>query len=297
VLLCIPIVLVAGCAGIDEMAGLQAYPIRLHRPMNVGRRMHMAVEARSSMITHAYDDTEIVEEAFEEITYNFAGDIAVLAVGTNGLPWKVEIRIEHLTRKEKDKADVILPQGSVVLAWDDGKDLHYKTGGEKAGAGVRRALGLMVVLRRDQTTVDELYPATAPKRVGESWSIDRELAAKEAAENGLTIEPDNITGQATLTAVTGPPGAREMEILSETTSRHAVAAQPGPFGLRRLTHLHRARTRYPLDTEELPKTWSWERTLRFSGRRRRGPDTPILRLECVFSDQVKGTTRALPARP
>lgn len=292
-LLWLPVFLITGCGSIDRMADLNTYPIRMHRPERVGDRVQATIEARSSVMIHVYDETDVIEESFEDVTYTFAGEIKNLAVGTNGLAWKIEITIDHLIRKKDNKDTSLLPHNTVVVVWDDGSDQQCTVGETPLDDATRRPLGIMFALRRKQTTADQLYPAGTPKRLGETWSVDRDVAAREAAEYGLSIDPENITGQATLTAVTGPPNARIIQILTETTSRRAILAQPGPFGLKTVTHMHRADLHYPVDAFLPPTAWSWERTLHFSGRRRRAPDGPILKMECVFSDHIKGHSRTV----
>lgn len=47
-------------------------------------------------------------------------------------------------------------------------------------------------------STDDTYPPKGPRKVGESWAIDKEAAAKDAALHGMTIAPMNIKGKATL---------------------------------------------------------------------------------------------------
>ena len=108
----------------------------------------------------------------------------------------------------------------------DGKPA-FKSGGEDVSAEAAEALGEFFSDNEEKDMdIDAVFGTSEKKKVGDSWPIDAEAAAKGLADTGLQIPADKIKGELTLHGVVERDGVKCLDIRGEMLLMEMKAPMP-----------------------------------------------------------------------
>ncbi len=216
-------------------AAEKAYAIVLHRPSHVGDKFNDTVKVNSTRKATVTVAGEVVNEATETRTFELSGVVAVTAVNKRGDETGTTTTIERFVKMEGDKATPLLDKGAVVvMTVEDGKRKYALQDGPLPEEA-RSALDTMHPgkVREDKLTDDDVLGTKEPKKVGQSWPINADAAAREAnAAGGMKIESKDVKGTLKLAGVKTIEGKECLEVTGEMTVENVklgdgVASPPG----------------------------------------------------------------------
>jgi hypothetical protein len=117
----------------------------------------------------------------------FVAEERVVAIGSTGKPTTVQYTIEAFEVTEGGAPTTALPAGTVLTverATQPGADPRMHVNGRDVAPEVAAALGIVVSRRSSDTSDDDVFGSTTPRRVGERWGINAALAQREMAASG-----------------------------------------------------------------------------------------------------------------
>ena len=152
------------------------------------------------------------------VTYSM--DVLDLRDGDAGRRQRFTVR--SLLRGEAGRPDrTLLPPGAVVEALKrNGVELHLVNGEEPREGELTYILGL--VMEHDDGNdrlIDEVYGGDTPRRVGETWELDRGAFQARMAAHGVSNSPDRLSGRATIEARVLTNGVDCVRIKMESLNR------------------------------------------------------------------------------
>jgi hypothetical protein len=184
-------------------ASAQDYEIKLVRTVKVGDRYGVVATGTTEQHMTMTVAGQPAPPRDQVMAANLTAKAEVLAATPGGRESKSRFTITKLTRTAGPQADEPLPAGTVVVAERVGTKTEFKVGDAPVSPDVAKVLGMLISMESDQGANDDVVFGTkARQKVGDSWPIDANAAAADAAAKaGLKIDPANITGTATLAEV------------------------------------------------------------------------------------------------
>ncbi len=179
----------------SSVAVAQDYPIKLNRPEKVGNEFRMAAVGNQTSTTTIKMDGKALEPQNQAVAVTFNAAVKVLEVNKNGEPSKMTLTVEKLSVKQGGAAAAdALPKGAVITASVKGGKSAFEVAGKAVEPETAAALDLVVSLGQGGASDDEVYGTKDRKKMGDQWSMNSELAAKDAAKQDITVSKENITG-------------------------------------------------------------------------------------------------------
>jgi len=176
----------------------QDYEIRLTRPDKVGERYRATVSTRTVRKMAMSAGGRVLRRESEAFTLELVTDVTVLAIDKRKEASKMSLKIIKLNRVEGEDRKELLPKGTIVVtAIEEGKQV-FRIGERKVDKPLEGALSTLVELRTGEVTDDETFGTPDRKKVGDSWPINRESAAREFAAQGTPAAAENIKGKTAL---------------------------------------------------------------------------------------------------
>jgi hypothetical protein len=180
-------------------------------------------------------DAQIVMHPKEDFAVEYAAARTVLEVEAAGRPIKVSDVIEKLSLIRRGNRTELAKPGSVLVASTEGKKKRFEIDGRLVDAQSAKALEVVVDISQGGATDDDIFGTKSRKKPGESWEMNRALAAQDLAKR-TNVEARNLAGKVTLESVTHDPtgdilnltwqvtgDARPLQLPAAITSLH------GPF--------------------------------------------------------------------
>jgi hypothetical protein len=179
----------------------QKYAIRLSPPDHVGDRYRLAASGTRLQRASISKDGQVLQDATTEYRVDLNALVEVLEVDRKGEAIRKTITIDKMTKSEKGVETEVLKPGTVV--YTDGarpKDKQVSLMSGPLEGAVREALDLVVTNHRPNSpTDDELFGTVDQQGIGESWSINRQLAAEDLVNNGMLVSAESLSGKVSLT--------------------------------------------------------------------------------------------------
>lgn len=203
------------------------YVIRMDRPMQADFRFreHRSVTSQQAQGTKV-DGVQAQQEE-QRIEAEMVAVVHVLEVDERGRETRVKLEIESLTGRVNGQQVPMPTSGSELLVEraDGGQRVRLVDGEELDPT--QQAI-LQVVLQ-GQTTEggapqDAILGTDQPRRVGDRWSPDLELIARDFSKAGMILDPSEMEGEIELEGVEPCPGRDGEECLKVVTSFEAEEA-------------------------------------------------------------------------
>lgn len=179
------------------------YDIHFHRPVAVGARARIEVEGTKQTVMERRNGRTNETMRDDTTQVRFLAVERVLAVSASGKPTTVEYTVEAFEVTTAGQRSTPLAAGSVltvVRATQPGAEPTMTVNGRPVAEPVAEALGIVISRRQSETSDDDVFGSPTPRRVGERWGINAELAQRELASGGA---PDmRLTGNVRATEAT-----------------------------------------------------------------------------------------------
>jgi len=196
------------------------YRIQLLRPEKVGQTSRVVVSGSQKLVTTTTPATE--PPKCEKFAFEVKGIRRVLGTDRQGRTTKVAFTVDNCVKIEGQNKTEVVAQGTVVIASMAGGgklDIRCKDPNvtlSDSGSGiVGKFIGMHMPTELDS---EKVFGTDKPRRVGESWPIDRELVAKSFRDqNGKEgkLKKEDVTGQMKLAGVTKVDGIECLDLRAE----------------------------------------------------------------------------------
>ena len=275
-------------------ASRERHAIRFERPRAVGARYRVEASGEKSLRMEQQGQATPVRD--ERTVVRMLAVERIVAVNATGEPTSSEYTIETF-EVERDGTTVRpLARGTVVLverAISPDAEARMTVGGAPVASEIATALGIVVSRKVSGVSDDEVFGSTNPRRVGERWNINAEVAERELAANGLTDV--RLRGQVQATELTTVDNLPCLVLTATMTGRlGAIPNLPGTArfvnGTVETTH----RGAFPTDGTSRPPTSEMSMALDTTFTVNAGGGQPVQTLHMVVRDSLTEHVTLLP---
>jgi hypothetical protein len=205
----------------------QDYEIRLHRPHRVGEKEKILVVGKESQEMSMSSAGKVMREDKKEFTVELDCVSTVLAISPTGKVTRLSFEVSKLVRKDAGLQKEVLPRGTVVVASKAGRKTVFEVDGNAVAPEVAQALDLVMTVSGSDGTDDELFGTRERKRVGDSWSVNKE-AVTQMMSNDPRMAVKDVAGKVTLKEVVKDASGPRLLVTFDVTAKAAPAgATPG----------------------------------------------------------------------
>lgn len=230
----IAVSLLVGLVSFVSVCDAQEFKIQLDRPAKVGDTLDLTILGAGrwkTVVTISGKDPQSKEEAFG---ISLTGRIEALAVDDKGNPTKISVTVKKCTKLTGAAEKDLLADGDILIAeMKDGKTEFSLKDAGGVSPEVEKALELVIDLHDPRLSGDDaMLGTTEPKKVGESWPINSEVAAKNFQILGLPAKAADLDGKTTLTEDKKVDGVDSIVIKSEFAVHKLAGDLPEGASLR-----------------------------------------------------------------
>lgn len=168
-------------------ASRERHAIRLERPRAVGSRYRVEVSGEKTMRMEQRGTAAPVRD--ERMVVRMVAVERIVTVNATGEPIDSEFTIESFEVERGGTRVTALAQGTAVLlerATSPDAQARITVGGAPVASEVAEALAVVVSRKVSGVSDDEVFGSTTPRRVGERWNINSQVAERELAASGLS---------------------------------------------------------------------------------------------------------------
>jgi hypothetical protein len=279
-----------------SLVSAQDYEIKLHYPYKANQRFRYSVVAQESSQSTMSAQQKVVQNQKEELRVEMDSVMTVMEVDDKGRATKESHVIVNFVRQKGAAKEAVLAAGSRVTAWrKDGKPV-FEVGDKPAGEEVSKVLTLAISVSEGGATDDEIFGTTERKKVGDSWSINEELAKKDFATKPVAqaLEIQKVSGKTTLQNVTKEDDHDVLHLASTMTATLSPAAG-GKFSSGTMTLQITAGGKFPANGVEgaQEETGTMNMTVRMSGK----PDPNGPTIQMTATAKRTATHKTKPMKP
>lgn len=195
-------------------AGEEQYNVRFSHPDKEGDTYVRSVQAQFSV-----DSTRRVpgyppHRQQQSFTVELTGTVQVLAVDqTSGEPTKLSCTLSKLLRDGR----TVLGEGTVVIAENKDGDTKYTVDDEPVAPPVAQALTEVLPVHRPGApdNDDTIFGTSEPKKVGDSWPVNRDATARAFSHEGVEVDKDHVAGTVKLTGINESDGRKFLSFVAD----------------------------------------------------------------------------------
>ncbi len=189
--------------------------------------MPFASECKSSQVVTATIPGQPARETHETTTAQLTGTRSVLAVNDKGDATKISVTVSKCT----SNGNPVLDAGAVIVAERTGAaPATYMINNAPADEATGKVMELVLEMTDPGMPDDDSsFGTSQPQKAGASWPISAEQAAKAAAQAGVPVEKENISGTTTLVGADKVDGKEVLKITSNLAAKDLKG--PGPGGV------------------------------------------------------------------
>jgi hypothetical protein len=181
-------------------------------------------------------------------------------------------------RITKEGEQELVPAGRVLTAEGGKEDTTFTVDQGELSPDATEALELVFRMgEADGYNDDKIYGTAARQPVGGSWPLDPRAAAAEAAADGVTFEPADISGSLAVEKVEKVGDAECLRIGGQTTIKKFAAAAPENMTFESGSLKAKYSGLFPVDTGigTLAEQMSVTHTATFRGKNTEGKDVVV----------------------
>lgn len=205
----------------------QEYQVRFTRASKVGDKYRISIAATNVSSMKMTPEMPGMPSGKQEFAFDFASDVEVLAVDSSGQVTKETLKVVRFARTSGGETTQILAAGDDVVAQVENGEKTFTIKGAPADMEQAAALMGLVQLATGGLTEDDMFAPSGPKKVGDSWPVNRAAIAKSLAEDGSSIPEGNITGTVKLAGVTKVGGVDCLDVQGDVKCTGLSATFPG----------------------------------------------------------------------
>lgn len=212
---------------LTSIAGAQEYKVSLDRPQKAGQTYTISATGNSKSNTVVTVPGQVPQNQNEAFTVALDGTVKVLAIDDKtAQPTKLEITIAKALRDNKP----MFQPGTVIVAENlEGKTV-FTTGGMPLDQAAGAALDVIVSTHQPGEPSDNaVFGTDKPQKVGDTWMVDADAAARGSAKSGLPVDKNDIKGEVKLSGVEKVNGKDVLHIEADLNVAKIAATLPnGP---------------------------------------------------------------------
>lgn len=271
-------VMLALLTSLCTMTAAQDYEILIRRPFRAGQKYRLTASASQSEKTVLTVGGNVAENKTESFAFEIVADIGVLEVGKSGRPIKESLAIEKCILTKEGTATPLVPKGTVIVALVRDKKAVFEIGGQPVGEELEKALELAVSLDTGGTD-DEVFGTPERKKVGDSWPINADVAARSLGEITSPLNKENIKGATKLEEVI-KVGQEECVVLTAWLNVVGLApAMPPAFKVQKGELQAEFWGQFPVKTSLGPLEKSQKMTMSVTASGRPSPNDPEVTID------------------
>jgi hypothetical protein len=188
------ILIVCVVAGAIRNSAAQDYEIQFDRARKPGDRYEFHATQTKREVTTITKEGKVQRETDREVTSDFKGVVTVEQVDRQGKPLKLSIVVESFTVSDQGKP---LGKGDVLTAETIDDETRFTLDGKEVDPKLKGLLAELVKTKTSKSHADDqVFGSKERRRVGESWKINHEAAAKE-----MGMKPEVVSGSVKLEGV------------------------------------------------------------------------------------------------
>jgi hypothetical protein len=229
----LPVLLFASALLAQTAPAAKDYAIKLHRPLKVGQKFAFSASGTTKgCMAQTLDGKTRKQE--EEHSAELVGVEEILAVDEKGGVTKVAITVEKCVKIEGEAKTEAIPKGKTVIGQkvNGKKEWRVKDDPDPLSRDAVDVLELLVTLKAaTEATDDDVFGTTARQKVGDSWPVNAEAAAKDLKRLAPDLDKSDISGQVKLRGLMTVGGVECLEVTAELAVKNV--APPGlPAGVK-----------------------------------------------------------------
>jgi len=179
-----------------------SYPIKLFRPSHVGDtydwKKERSIQSRETVTMDGQQP--VVQDHVTKLRLECR--VTVQAVDKNGEKTEVVCAVHQCVVSTDGAVIDLLPAGAVLTAKNNNGNAEYAS---KDGELTKKQISLLGMLVRfsskDDPTLDEEFPTSAPLGVGARWDADIEKMAGISRRSGATVDNHDLSGEAVFLSI------------------------------------------------------------------------------------------------
>jgi len=265
----------------------QDYEIRLHRAVSTGAKYRIVASGQSFERIGLFAGGKQFDQKQEEISFDLDAIATALAVDQRGRPTQYTLTIEKFVVSPDGGNKVTLERGTVITGRLAGQRFVLTTGGTPLNALAAKAIGWVLPAPTTQGTDDDVFGTRDRKKVGDTWPINADAAARYLGEMlKASISGSNIKGETTL-ARAGTGAAGEVMMINGTFSMDGFSMTL-PDGVRILKGRMNASYlgHLPTDPQRLPFNTTMKMVSDMVGIRPAAGDAPEITFRTVAEQYI-----------
>jgi hypothetical protein len=241
---------------------------------------------------------DILRENDVTIHATFEGTKEILEVDDSkrGLKLKYTISKCTATIGNTAKVEELLQKGTEIIVEREGKRTSFLLNDKPLPRSITKILDLFVSIPgKSNTSDDDVFGSKERRKVGESWKIKTEKIAKYAADQGVKVDPKNITGETTLEKVVDIGGVKCLLLKGKITMKDVTPPLPPGTKIEKAAMKGIYSGEHPVDNSKdnyVPLKRAKELDMEMVARSPHPNGGEVL-LEMEMSQSVKGTIRLL----
>ncbi len=208
------------------------YVIKLERPEKVGDQLEVSASGMIRESTKASVGGKVVQKTDLAIDFEVQGTYDTLAADEKGRCTKCSLTVAKMVKIEDGKEVELLAPGKVVIAETKGQetDLQLKDPTDMLSEEAKKILDVSDLLSTHTGELaddDAIFGSSRPRKVGDSWDMNTELAARYFGRTLGAVKKEHFKGKMKLVGVTKVRGTECLEIHGVVT----VSPFPLPPGM------------------------------------------------------------------
>ncbi len=177
-------------------------------------------------------DSKSLSPRIRRWAYYLLADVTVKEVHESGLATREELKIRKLQATDNGHTVDLLPAGTLVRAHVAGGKEIFSIGKAPVNARAMKVLRYsMDLYKGDATTADDIFGIGEPKKVGESWALDKKMLLKSLKQSikssAMWPRLPDIVGKVTLVGARRIKGLDMLEYKIEARLENIAPKVPG----------------------------------------------------------------------
>jgi len=186
------------------------YKIKFNYQVKKGAIYKLKASGRLSESMTISGSTKALEEKNTTVSGKLEGTITVTEVDDMNREKIISLRVSKCTMSKNDDRNetVALAKGTRVIVRLQDPDKMFLINNKKVSSNIKKLLELFFSPIDNNVTDDDIYGTKERKKIGDSWNVNRAMAAKVLSKDGVVIQEDSIKGSTKLeniTTVNGKP--------------------------------------------------------------------------------------------
>jgi hypothetical protein len=196
----------------------QDYEIRLHRALNAGAKYRIVASGQAFERIGLFTGGKQFDQKEEDISFDVDATATALEVDPLGRPTQYTLEIEKFVASPDGGNRVTLERGTLITGRLEGQRFVLTADDTPLDALAAKTIGFLILAPTSTGTDDDVFGTRERKKVGDTWPINAEAAARYLGEMLKTrINSSNIKGETTL-ARAGRGAAGEVVMIGGTFS-------------------------------------------------------------------------------